>query len=280
MLVLGPQATFGHEAAIEFNRKRNAEGKPLLEIECIAGGNEKVLAEVIRTGSWGMLPVANSTFGPVGPVISALSKGLPDSLSIVAEVVFFVRHNLLAHPSVKSISDLKGVMSHSQALGQCRLNLDTLAVTNRLEMPSTAGAAKAVASCENRHFGAIASIFAAETYGLTVLQENLHDKAGNNTRFLVVGPERARMTGRDKTVVTFIIPDESGVLAKITTLPWALGVNISSVPHTTALGENHLYFSYMELDTHRDSKEGELLLKCLRHVTKDFKVLGSFPQSE
>lgn len=283
-LALGPRGTFGHEAARWF-----LDSHPEMEdlsIQCLDTNNQTLMEKILSHARYGIVPVMNSISGPIMQVLSVLAlprvrayHPLLIESTIIGEVILDVNQNLLVHPSVTSIDELRGVMSHSHALAQCRESLGTLGIKKQIETPSTAAGAQMVAeNLEYRLFGAIGSCFAAETYGLTVFKKDIHDISQNNTRFLVFGSQTPEPTGYDKTALTFMIPDEPGALAKVSGLPWMLGVNISTVPQMIPIGRDHLYSVYMEVDVHQDEEKGEVLFRALKLVTENFRILGSFPR--
>jgi prephenate dehydratase len=77
------------------------------------------------------------------------------------------------------------VLSHPIALRQCGLWLAAHPKVRVVEAPDTAGAARMVAVRRDRHAGAIAAGWAAQVYGLTILEEGLEDRPDNATRFVL-----------------------------------------------------------------------------------------------
>ena len=50
---------------------------------------------------------------------------------------------------------------------------------------------------------ALGGALAAEMNGLTMLEESIHDRATNTTRFLVIGEKTCPATGNDRTSMLF-----------------------------------------------------------------------------
>src|SRR3546814_5660111 len=104
---------------------------------------------------------------------------LPESgLKIVAEHFVRVRHCLLALPGAERVTE---VLSHPQALGQCRKYLRAEGI-KPVAHPDTAAAAADVIDIGNPDIGAIASRLAGELYGLDVLAEGIEDESHKNGR--------------------------------------------------------------------------------------------------
>ncbi len=143
---------------------------------------EQTIAAV-QTGEadYAVVPVENSLYGR----ITDIHHILPESgLYIIGEHYLPVRMNLLGVRGA-TLSDIEAVQSLSVALGQCRkfIAKHKLRTINSVD---TAGSAREVAEKGDRSIAAIASRFAAETYGLDVIAENIEDAAHNTTRFLIM----------------------------------------------------------------------------------------------
>ena len=129
-----------------------------------------------------MLPVENSLAGTVMPAYDLL---IDHDLRVQAEFILRVEHCLMA-PTGTTISDIKRVQSHYQALAQCEQNIRRMG-WDALDYYDTAGAARDLAASPERGVAAIASELAAETYNLEILQRNFEDLDYNYTRFFVLG---------------------------------------------------------------------------------------------
>ena len=147
---------------------------------------EEALAAV-RSGDCGcaLIPVENSTIGPVEPAATLVRDS---GLTVVSEVWRPIRLALMAVPTAR-LSDLKTAESHPIALWQCADSLGALRLTP-VEVFDTAGAARDIAEAGDRSRAAVAPMAAAEAYGLSILRNDLQDRADNRTRFvLLCAPE-------------------------------------------------------------------------------------------
>ncbi|KAH7662052.1 Bifunctional P-protein chorismate mutase/prephenate dehydratase protein [Dioscorea alata] len=158
-----------------------------------------------------VLPIENSSDGSIHRNYDLL---LSHRLHIVGEVQLAVNHCLMALPGVKK-EGIKRVLSHPNALAQCEFKLNKLEVIQQ-NMHDTAGAAQIIASDNLRDAGAIASVQAAEIYGLNILEKGMQDLSDNVTRFLILAREPI-IPGTDrpfKTSIVFTLDEGPGVLFK------------------------------------------------------------------
>jgi prephenate dehydratase len=109
---------------------------------------------------------------------------------IVGEEILPISHALIARPGV-ALRDITAVVSHPQALGQCRRFLsDTLPGARSMAATSTAEAVRTIA--ESREpWAAIGATVAAKLHRVDVVAEGIEDEHGNETRFLWVSPAAA-----------------------------------------------------------------------------------------
>ena len=128
-----------------------------------------------------MIPIENSIAGRVADIHHLLPKS---GLHIVAEHFQGVNHHLLALPGA-TLESICQVHSHIHALAQCRTIVRELGLEARVAA-DTAGAAADIAVGQDPSQAAIASLLAAEIYGLDVLRENVEDSAHNTTRFIIM----------------------------------------------------------------------------------------------
>ncbi len=190
ILVLAPY-TNGYEAAQSFIRKNGWKRADCEIIFC--GSHKKLLERLCQAPAMAVVPVYNSERGDVQEVTQKLSKlaTLGFKLVEVGRLTMPIRHCLLAQPGIMNASEINGVLSHSQALGQCSRYLDNLGIPtkNRSTRPSTGDAARELAKDPKKkltHWGAIASEKAAKAYGLKVLAKDIQNSDDNCTTFLLL----------------------------------------------------------------------------------------------
>jgi chorismate mutase/prephenate dehydratase len=107
---LGPEGTFSEQAAKKF-----FFSTPATFIECPSIPDVFRAVEV-EDANFGVVPVENSLEGSVNLVLDLLVNS---NLKIFGEIEEKISHNLIVKPGTK-IEDIKIVISHPQALAQCR----------------------------------------------------------------------------------------------------------------------------------------------------------------
>ncbi|HXH82283.1 MAG TPA: prephenate dehydratase [Candidatus Tectomicrobia bacterium] len=261
---LGPQATFTHQAA----RERFGASATYVPARSIA----EVFDDVERgRAAFGVVPVENSTEGAVNVTLDRLSE---TEVLICGEVRLEIAQHLLSRAA--DLGDLKRVLSHPQALAQCRGWLATyLADVPQEETASTAGAAEIAAA--DPTVAAIASELAATMYGVPVLRARIEDNPQNVTRFLILGRQPSGPTGRDKTSIVFAMRNEPGTLHRILEPFARLGINLSKIESRPAKARPWQYLMYVDFEGHQDTPVVAGALRETAERTLFLKVLGSYP---
>lgn len=233
----------------------------------------------------GLLPVENTLAGTVVGGYDVLAGG---ELEVVGEVVRPIRHCLLGVPGTR-VSDLDRVLSHPVALAQCTRFFRSHPDVEAVAVYDTAGAARTVAERGDPSVAAIAARGAADRYGLDVLQEDLQDRADNQTRFYVVrrprevreegGPttsERAIESDQKwKTALLFRTRNEPGALVDVLRAFSTRGVNLSKLESRP--GEDPwTYRFFLELEDRGDRGEARDAVEEARAAAQELQVLGVF----
>ena len=270
---LGPSGTFTEEALRSEPDLARAQLRPLPSFV-------HVLAAVTEgTVDYGFVALENSIEGTVSITLDQLV--FERDLIIVSEVILPVTQNLLVPPGT-AVSDIRQLVSFPHATGQCRAWLTThLPDVEEVAARSTAEAVRLVAEGGDRQSAAIGTALAAHLYGLEVLVPEIEDRAGNSTRFVLVGPHDVGIpapTGHDKTsVVCFQSSDHPGSLHGILGQFSARDLNLvklESRPTKRELGE---YCFIIDFEGH---VADEVVADCLRDLhasLRQLKFLGSYP---
>ena len=146
-----------------------------------------------------------------------------------------VSHCLAALPQA-TLSDIKTVISHPQALKQCEEFLKGLKAQAKPD-ENTAVAAKKVAESGDLTVAALCSKECAEIYGLKVLKDGVQTSDANYTRFILIKKDLCIYKGADKMSVMTSLPHESGSLNRLLGKFSALGLNLTKL-------HSHLQPSY------------------------------------
>ncbi|HHT46009.1 MAG TPA: prephenate dehydratase [Firmicutes bacterium] len=266
---LGPRGTFTEEVSIKYAKDKDLLLKPFPALD-------KVFNAVARKEiEYGIVPVENSLEGSVNFTHDLLSNS---DVKIQGELLLRVRQLLLARPGQKP-SQIKEIYSHPQALAQCRLFLDkNYPGRPRINIASTAEAAALVA--QNYGKAAIASIRAAELYGLEILQDSIQNEPSNITRFLLIGLDDVPPTGNDKTSLLVGLHDKPGTLYSILGVFARYSLNLTKIESRPIRGELGKYIFFLDFEGHREEK---IVAQAMQEAEKQvlfLKVLGSYPRAE
>ena len=121
---------------------------------------------------------------------------------------------------------------------------------------------------------------AARLYDLVVLRRNIEDLAHNMTRFLVVGREQAKPTGRDKTSLLLVTRDEPGNLYRVLGAFAQRGLNMSKIESRPSRRRPWEYVFFVDIDGHESDQTLAAALADVRPSCETLKVLGSYPRAD
>jgi prephenate dehydratase len=219
----------------------------------------------------GIVPMENTIGGSIHRNYDLLVE---HELPIVGEVQLKVDHCLLALPGVR-LEDVKVVHSHPQALAQCERFLRGLSGVDISAGYDTAGGAKLIREQGLRHDAAIASIRAAQVFGLEVLKRGIQDYDNNITRFCVIA--RHPVTeGADKTTIVFALPSTPGALFKALSVFALRDINLTKLESRPLRGRPWEYLFYIEVEARRDDMACARALMHLAEFAKWTRVLGTY----
>lgn len=251
--VLGPEGTYTHLAAEKFFENYEP-------VFC------STLRESLESADRAVIPFENSLGGGVGEAIDLLRE---KDMSVTGEVRIKIDHVLA---SKNSIEEIEKVVSHPQALSQCRELVEEHDL-EEVESSSTAKAAQEVGENE----AAICSWLAAELNDLDIIEEDVQDEDSNTTRFLVIGGEKEE--GDKTSVILDPGKDRPGLLHSMLSCFAGHGINLSYIqsrPTKNGLGD---YYFYIEAETDQKSQDYQDAKQCLETYA-DVNTLGSYRRSE
>jgi len=262
----GAPGAYSHQAVRE-----KFPGQPALP--CVAFEDA---IEAVQTGraQVAMIPIENSLHGRVADVHFLLPES---GLHIVDEHFVRVRHCLLG---LATRAELRAVLSHTQALGQCRTHLRAWGLEPVAHF-DTAGAAAEVADAGDATRGAIASRLAGELYGLQILAEGVEDADHNTTRFVVLSRDAGSVVPGTRTMTS--------VMFETRNIPAALykalggfatnGVNITKLESYLRDGRFEAAEFYMDVEGAPEEPGLKLALEELAFHSKWLRLIGTYPRS-
>jgi len=221
---------------------------------------------------YGVVPVENSIEGVINLTLDCF---VDSPLLICDEIKSAISLCLLS--KAKDRKKIKTIYSHPQPLGQCRqwLNLN---LPNALQIPTSSTASAAETVAKKSTCAAIAGILAAETYNLSILAENIQDRAENHTRFLVIGKDAAKKVKQNKTSIMFSIRDEAGSLLKVLQLFARNKINLTKIQSRPLRDRPWEYLFYVDLEGHIQDSAVKNSVETLKKMCLFLRLLGSYPR--
>jgi prephenate dehydratase len=278
--LLGPEGTFSETAALLWLKTRTktaAERAELLFYTTIFDVADSVARGEV---AYGVVPIENSLEGSVGETLDVLtSESTSGEVHIAGEVLVPIKLCLLSRGTFEQI---RTVVSHPHAIAQCKRFIRERLLSRGVKVQavdSTAAAAKLAREIDA--IAALASEEAARKYQLTILAENVQDKA-SVTRFVALAPAGVQTapTGRDKTSLLLALKDRPGALYDVLGVFAERGINLTKIesrPSKRALGD---YTFHIDCEGHVEEKEIKAALANLESRVTMIKLLGSYPRAE
>jgi chorismate mutase/prephenate dehydratase len=263
---LGPEATFTHVAAYDIFGHA-AEYVPCRDIRSVFAS--------VETGrsTCGVVPIENSSEGAVRETLDTF---VTSELGIMSEEVLPIHLTLMGSGPFESI---RRVASKPIALAQCRDWLaEHLPRAELVETPSTAIAAQT--AVDDPAIGVVAHEMAARIYGLTRLREHIEDVERNVTRFLIIGHDGPKRTGKDKTALLCSVKHQAGALVELLNVFRRHEINLLYLYPRPSRETPWEYFFFLDLEGHRSEKALAGALEDAEKHCSFFKVLGSFPRAD
>ena len=262
----GTEGAFAHIAA----------GKMYPTAQRAAYGDFKSAYQAVERGDCdvAVLPLENSYNGEVGQVTDLMFSG---SLYVSDVMDLAVTHDLLVVPGAKK-EDVREVVSHPQALGQCAEYLRRNG-WNPMEYSNTALAARYVAEKNDPSIAALASEEAARLLGLEVLERNVNESRSNTTRFgAFTRVETRRHSKRmgEHFILLFTVKNEAGALAKAMDVIGRFGFNMRTLRSRPMKELLWQYYFYVEAEGDVYTEAGEWMMRELSFFCDRLKLVGTY----
>lgn len=223
---------------------------------------------------YGILPIENSTHGSVYEIYDLMRK---HQFYIVRSLRLRVDHVLLTKPGV-DISEIKTIVSHHQALGQCSEFLASLRGVETRPCANTAIAAREVAESDDSSVACISSPSCAETYGLAECRSGIANSDSNYTRFICIAREPEIYPGSDRVSIMLNLPHEPGSLYELLSRFAALDLNVRKLESRPIPGSDFEFTFYFDLEANLRSPEVLRLIGGLRRDIPSTVFLGAYSE--
>ena len=205
------------------------------------------------------------------------------NLRIIGELKLRISQVLCSLPG-QSIDALTEVNSHPMALMQCEQFLrrhPNLKIVERLD---TAGSAKEISEGKLTGHAAVCGEYAANLYGLEILEKSIETNKRNFTRFLIVadpllaseiGPTEREI---NKASIVFTLPHTHGALSKVLTILSFYDINLSKIQSTPIVGREWEYRFYVDV-TFDSLIRYHQAIEAVRPLIKDLRILGEYAEA-
>lgn len=183
----------------------------------------------------------------------------------------------------QKIEDLKEVNSHPMALMQCELFLRRHKNLKMIESFDTAGSARDISEQNLTGHGAVCGEFAANLYGLDILEKGIETNKRNFTRFLIItnsllaseiGPKENAI---NKSSIVFSLPHTGGALSKVLTILSFYDINLTKIQSVPIIGREWEYRFYVDL-TFKSIVRYHQAIDAVRPLTNELEVLGEYSE--
>ncbi len=263
---LGPEGSYSHASVIkQFGSS----------VHTVAVSSIEEVFKYVEKGEahYGIVPVENSSEG----VVKATQDGLlSTSLKVSGEVELAIHHCLLSNSS--ELKEIKKVVAHRQALGQCEKWIKNNMPWVELEAVASNALAAKLAQ-QDTTLAAIASKQAAQLYELRVLESYIEDRADNMTKFWVLGKEPTQPSGEDKTAMVVSIKNHAGALLDILSCFSQRNINMTRIISRPSEDKTWDYLFFIDVLGHQADDNVHQALNEVAQKSVFFKLLGSFPVS-
>ena len=219
-----------------------------------------------------VMAIENTVSGGLLPNFELLRKY---DRKIKGEVFLRIQQNLMALPGQR-IEDIKEVRTHYMAINQTRQFFKDYPWIRLVESEDTAKSAADVAREGLKGVGAVASMLAADLYGLEVMAESIETYKQNFTRFLVLDDSIQVDKGKvNKASMCFTLSHTPGSLAHVLTILSFYGMNLTRIQSLPIPGQEWQYFFYVDIKFDNYVRY-EQAVAAVRPLMEDLNVLGEY----
>ncbi len=277
MGVLGPKGSYSEKAAKQWISGQDTKNE--VSLEYYDDIPDTISAIVDRTVDIGVVPIENSIEGSVGITLDML---LENDLNIIGEIVVPIEHCLL---SKGTLSNIRVILSHPQALAQCRQFIKTHFGNAEIRTTGSTSHAAKLAN-EFEEMAAIASRESAQMYGLDILIPNIQDRKENHTRFIAIEAhdgvieKTAAASKKDDfktSIIVYLKKDRPGALYELIGEFAKRDINLTRIESRPSKRELGDYIFYIDFAGHINDANIKDALDNITSNVGMLKMLGSYP---
>ena len=248
--------------------------EPIETVECLTFHE---LCESLKNGGsdYAVMAIENSIAGSILPNYFLLQSY---HFNIIGELYLPIHMHLLALPGVK-LEDIKCIESHPMAIRQCAEFIQSLNGIEVRESDDTALSAKRVKELKLKNTAAIANEFAANKYGLDILEKRVETHKKNFTRFLILTKRSNGKIESNKASISFEVANEVGSLAETLMTFKNYNINLTKIQSIPIIGKPSEYSIHVDVEWSKRKSYDDAMHQVMRQV-KNLNILGEYKKGK
>lgn len=228
----------------------------------------------------GMIAIENTIAGSLLHNYELLRES---GATIIGEHKLRISHSIMCLRG-EDWSTLTEINSHPVALAQCREFLQQHPQLKVVETEDTAASALDIKEKGLKGHAAICSKYAAELYGMKILQEGIETNKHNFTRFLVIcdpwmADELQDHTRKNKANIVFSLPHSEGSLSQVLSIFSFYKINLTKIQSLPIIGREWEYLFYVDV-MFNDYLRYKQAIGAVSPLTKELKILGEYEEGK
>lgn len=257
---LGPEGTFSHQACLDMSTGK----QKLIPCKTIYEIFEKIAQ---KYANFGIVPAENSIEGSIRETLDYLVNF---DLKVNSSMDLPIHQNLLSKE--KSIKNINKIISHPQAIAQCR-NW----ILNNLPKATIEHSKSTVSDINKnvKNVGIIGSSVAAKTYQLNILSKNIEDSTQNITKFYIISKKlNAFKTKPKRTLLYLSIFNRVGILKDILEVFASFEINLNKIESRPSKEKVWDYYFFIEIEAAFDNPKVIESLNIIKQYCPVVKIIG------
>lgn len=220
-----------------------------------------------------VMAIENSIAGSILPNYALIDE---NKLHVRGEHYMPIQMNLMALPGQK-IEDIKKVYSHPMALLQCKEFFKDHRHIKLIEDEDTAEVARRISHKRSTGVAALASMAAADIFGLEVLAEGVQTKKSNATRFLIVGTQETGSNGEilNKASLKFELESRRGSLVSVLNILKDYDLDMTKIQSMPIIETPWKYSFFVDV-LFEDRAGFDKAIEIIEVMTEELKILGIY----
>ncbi len=233
-----------------------------------------------------LIPIENSTYGSIVQNYDLLTQY---SVYIIGEIYLKINFHVIGFDEA-SLADVKYLYSHKVALGQIQGFLRSHSEIQPIEYEDTAGAVNMIKTKYSnlktrQQYAAAASEYAANFYGMKILERNIQENRYNYTRFFLLknsnDTNKYNISTEDtetskKVSLEFRLGEESGSLYECLEPFAKKNIPLIKIESRPIINTHWQFTYYIDLQADIKSNEFNKAFNDLKRIVSHVRILGDY----